>query len=240
MQSNIITNTNRVTLLFHKAFRMIQTCNFQEQPATINNGGYKKGRWIVWLNLAISPNVSSVADEGENDWMFTALTDRLVLSDNSVSGFLKEVDPIHLSMATTDEIKAILSYFNSEDDIECWKSIRKVQVHGYDVSENVNCFYLDDQHMWLDKATRVGLVNSLNMEKAAGRTVSELWFGSLRIDLNVDMALQLLAALELYAKDCYGVTASHIAEIGRLDSVKELKEFSLCADYPEIPKFKIQ
>lgn len=218
---------------------MIQICKFQEQPATISNGGYKKGRWIVWLNLNVWPNVSSIRKDDEDDWVFKAHTDRLVLSSNSVSGFLDAVDPIHLSMADTDEIEAILRYFKAEDDIESWKAIRKVQVQGYDSSENVNCFYLGDQPMWLDKATRVGLVNSLNMEKAAGRTVSELWFGSIRIELSIDMALQLLTFLEVYAKDCYGVTARHVSQVEGLQSIEELKEFSSKDGYPGIPKFKI-
>lgn len=218
---------------------MIQIYKFNETPATINNGGYIKGRWIVWLNLGVYPNVSSILQEGESAWMFAAHTARLVLSDHSVSAFLEAVDPVHLSMATTQDIEAILKYFNAFDDIESWKAIRKVQVQGYDSSENVNCFYLGDQPMWLDKATRVGLVNSLNMEKAAGRTVSELWLGGMRIELGIDMALQLLTALELYAKDCYGVTASHIAQVEGLQSIEELKEFSPNGDYPGIPKFKI-
>lgn len=218
---------------------MIQICKFNELPATINNGGYKKGHWIVWLNLSISENTSTEAAEGENKWKYASQTDRLVLSDNSVSGLLEVADPLHLVLATTEEIEAILKYFHAEDDLESWRILRKVQVQGYDSSDNVNCFYLGEQPMWLDKATRVGLVNSLNIEKAAGREKSDLWAGRHKIEIGVDMALQLLSTLELYAKDCYGVTASHLVEVEGFQTVEELRNFDISADYPEIPIFPI-
>lgn len=218
---------------------MTQICKFNEMPATINNGGYRKGRWIVWLNLGVYPNVSSIRKDGEEAWAYASQTDRLVLNDHSVSALLEVIDPLHLAMATTDEVEAILKYFNAHDDVESWKAIRKMQIQGYDSSDKVNRFYLGEQPMWLDKATRVGLVNSLNIEKAAGREISDLWMDHNKIVLNVDLALKLLAALELYAKDCYGVTASHIAEIEELQSVDELRNFKIEADYPEIPHFPV-
>lgn len=218
---------------------MAQICKFNEMPSTISNGGYKKGRFIVWLNLGVYANVSSVKKDGDDDWMFAAHTDRLVLNDHSVSGLLEVADPLHLAMATTDEIEAILRYFDALDDVESWKAIRKMQIQGYDSSDKVNCFFLGEQPMWLDKATRVGLVNSLNIEKAAGREKSELWAGYHKIEIGVDMALQLLSDLELYAKDCYGVTASHIADVEGFQTVKELRSFDISADYPKIPVFPI-
>lgn len=218
---------------------MTQVYKFDDLPTTINNGGYKKGHWIVWLNLSVSKNTSTEAVEDENEWKYSSQTDRLVLNDNSVVGLLEVADPLHLALATTEEIEAILKYFHAEDDIESWRMLRKAQVQGYDSSNKVNCFYLGEQPMWLNKATRVGLVNSLNIEKAAGREVSELWSGYNKIDINVDLALKLLAALELYAKDCYGVTASHIAMIESAQTIDELRNFNIGADYPEIPVFSL-
>lgn len=218
---------------------MIQICKFNEMPAIINNGGYRKGHWIVWLNLGVYPNASSIRKDGEEAWVYASQTDRLVLNDHSVSAFLEAVDPLHLALATTEELEAILKYFNALDDVDSWRNLRRVQVQGYDSSNKVNCFYLGEQPMWLDKATRVGLVNSLNIEKAAGREKSELWAGYQKIEIGVDVALQLLSALELYAKDCYGVTASHIADIEGFQTVEELRGFDIAADYPETPVFQI-
>ena len=36
------------------------------------------------------------------------------------------------------------------------------------------------KQVWLDKSTRVGLINSLTIEKNAGKEISTLWFGNLK------------------------------------------------------------
>lgn len=213
---------------------MKQICKFDSKPATINNGGFKKGHWIVWLNLDVTEIVPA---EGTSE-RFQCISDRLVLPDNSITGFLSVVDSGHLAVATPQEIIAILRYFNAEEDVEGWRGILSRQIEGYDQSEKVNQFYLGDIPMWLDKSTRVGLVNSLTVEKEAGRTTSVLWAGTQKITIPVETGLQLLAALELYAIDCFGVTASHQAFVENAQSVEELKAFDLGADYPEIPRFK--
>ncbi len=210
---------------------MKQICKFNTRPSTINNGGRKKGHWIVWLNL----QVSEIEPTEENaDEHFQAMTERLVLADRSISALLDVLDPAFIAMATTEELEEILRFFQSEDDVEAWKSLRKSQVKGYDNSENVNRFYFDGLALWLDKATRVGLVNSITIEKKAKRSTTCLWFGSHRINVNVDVALGILSQLELYAHECYNVTALHLLQIDECDTVEALKVFDIRADYPEM------
>lgn len=218
---------------------MEQICKFDSQPQTICNGGYKKGRWIVWLNLGIVVNVSSVIKIGTDDWAFMAHTDRLVLTDNSIDGFLAVVDPIHLSLATAEELETILQYFNASDDIESWRKITKVQIQGYDNSNGVNQFFINDIPLWLDKATRVGLVNSVTTEKNAGRENTCLWFGDINIQMPVEKALYALSQLELYALDCYNVTAQHLTKVAKLETIEELRDFDIASDYPAMLNFSI-
>ena len=87
--------------------------------------------------------------------------------------------------------------------------------------------------MWLDKETRVGLVNSISIEKAAGKETTTLWFDAVQYEIPVDTALQMLAALELYALDCYNVTQSHIASVKLLDDISMLTEYDYTTGYPE-------
>lgn len=216
---------------------MKQICKFNTRPATINDGGHKKGRWIVWLNLQVSEIEQSEDNPNEH---FQSVTERLILADRSLSAFLDVVEPAHLAEATTDELEEILHYFQREYDVEAWKSIRKVQIQGYDSSENVNRFYLDDLALWLDKATRVGLVNSITIEKKAKRSTTCLWFGNHNINMGVDEALDALYQLELYALSCYNVTAQHLVQIEQYESVDELRSFDIHSDYPEMLRFKIK
>ena len=50
------------------------------------------------------------------------------------------------------------------------------QIEAYDTSEAVNSFTLQGKQMWLPKETRVGLVNSITIEKNAGKETTTLWF----------------------------------------------------------------
>lgn len=215
---------------------MRQICKFNTKPTTISDGGYKKGRWTVWLNLNVS-EIEHAEEEGQLE-CFQGFTARFVLPDRSISAFLDVVEPAHIALATTKELEEILHYFQSENDVEAWKSVRKIQVQGYDNSESVNCFYLDNLPLWLDKATRVGLVNSITIEKNAKRSDTSIWFGNYKIKMNVDTALEILSQLELYALDCYNVTAEHLAYIEKCETVDELRSFDTAFGYPEMLQFK--
>lgn len=214
---------------------MKQICRFNTRPATIVDGGYKKGRYTVWLNLS----VSEIGKPDIDSEKFESITDRLVLSNNSVASFLEVVDEQHLAIASNDELMSILKYFQSENDIESWKAIRRKQIKGYDQTEKVNRFYLSGLPLWLDKATRVGLVNSISAEKREGNEVTDLWFESIMIQLPVDDALVKLDKIELYAKNCYNVTASHIAEIEQIDNLEELQQYDITAEYPPFLELQI-
>ena len=56
----------------------------------------------------------------------------------------------------------------------------------------------------------LGLANSIAIEKAAGKTETTLVFERSSVDYSVlSKAQQMLAALELYALDCYRKTEEH-------------------------------
>ena len=107
------------------------------------------------------------------------------------------------------------------------------QITDYDQSEDVNSFTLQGKQMWLPKETRVGLVNSVTIEKNAGKETTVLWFGGERYELPVDTALQMLSALELYALECYNVTAAHKAAVNALESVEDVVAYDYTQGYPE-------
>lgn len=112
-------------------------------------------------------------------------------------------------------------------------------IEDHDKSSEVNSFTLGDKRMWLDKATRVGLANSIAIEKEAGKTTTALWFDAIQYEIPVDTALQMLAALELYALDCYNITQSHIASVRMLDSIDTLTGYDYTTGYPDKLVFNI-
>jgi hypothetical protein len=62
-----------------------------------------------------------------------------------------------------------------EYTIDELKEMKIAEINAYDKSDAVNSLTLDGKQIWLDKDTRVGLVNSINIEKEAGRFVHLLY-----------------------------------------------------------------
>jgi hypothetical protein len=93
--------------------------------------------------------------------------------------------------------------------------------------------------VWLDKATRVGLMNSTTIAKAAGQGTTTLWLKGIKLVVDCDKAIQLLSALEMYALECFNVTASHKASVGELRSIEEVEAYDYKAGYPKMLEMNI-
>lgn len=106
-------------------------------------------------------------------------------------------------------------------------------IEAYDTSSAVNSFVLNGADVWLDKATRVGLMNSTTIAKATGQATTTLWLGDVKIVVDCDKAIQLLSALEMYALECFNVTAAHKKAVGELTSVEEVLSYDYTKGYPE-------
>ena len=118
------------------------------------------------------------------------------------------------------------------------------QITDYDTSPAVNSFKLNGADVWLDKATRVGLMNSTTIEKAAGNETTTLWFAiggvETKITLPCDTVIQMLSALEMYALVCYNRTAQHKAAVAKLTTKEEVEAYDFTTGYPEKLTFDTQ
>lgn len=113
------------------------------------------------------------------------------------------------------------------------------QIDKYDTSPSVNGFMLNGQRVWLNKDTRVGLMNSTSIAKAMGKTTTTLWFGGMQIEVNCDKAIGLLSALEMYALECFNVTAAHKKAVAELNTVEEVLAYDYTAGYPKILEMSV-
>lgn len=113
------------------------------------------------------------------------------------------------------------------------KESKTIDVIEYDSSEEVNLFYVNDIPIWLDKATRSGLMLRLQAESAMGITETSLWYNSIEFKLSVSAAIQILYALEVYASKCYDNTQYHIANIAKIETIEDLKSYDYKEGYPE-------
>lgn len=108
------------------------------------------------------------------------------------------------------------------------------EISAYDTSSSVNGFVLNGLLVWLDKATRVGLMNSTTISKAAGQQTTTLWLGGAKLVVDCDKAIQLLSALEMYALECFNVTASHKAAVSELMSIEDVEVYDYKKGYPKM------
>ena len=82
-------------------------------------------------------------------------------------------------------------------------------------------------------AVRVGLVNSITIEQAVGKETTVLWYDTVKYVIPIPLALQMLAALELYALECYNVTQEHLAVVMGLATKEEVGAYDYTSGYPE-------
>lgn len=113
------------------------------------------------------------------------------------------------------------------------------KIEDYDTSSTVNGFVLNGAMVWLDKATRVGLMNSTNITKAMGQLTTTLWLGESKMEVPCDTAIQLLSALEMYALECFNVTAAHKKTVSELKTIEEVEKYDITAGYPAQLKMEV-
>lgn len=124
-----------------------------------------------------------------------------------------------------------------EPTIEDYRKRKKDEILRYDSSEEVNAFYMQGERMWLDKATRAGLMLRLQAEQTMGKEMTTLWYGANQYSLPIGMAMQMLLAIEIYASECYDNTQRHLAEVDKLETKEEIESYDYRSGYPNILEF---
>ena len=125
------------------------------------------------------------------------------------------------------------------EKLEQSKADKIAEIVDYDTSSSVNGFILNGMLVWLDKATRVGLMNSTTIAKSAGKQTTTLWLGGIKLVVDCDKAIQLLSDLEMYALDCFNVTESHKQAVSELTTIEEVEAYDYNAGYPKMLEMSV-
>lgn len=118
-----------------------------------------------------------------------------------------------------------------------YRDMMKDKVTDYDSSSEINVFYVSGIAIWLDKATRAGLLLRFQAEEAQGIEDTTLWYNGMQFPLKVEQAIQMLYAIELYASACYDNTQMHLAEIAKLTDKDEVMAYDYTTGYPKKLEF---
>lgn len=143
---------------------------------------------------------------------------------------------VRSSEHTQDDVMAAFAEFKAKlaaSELATAKTQKLAEIDAYDTSDAVNSFLVDGTKMWLDKATRVGLMNSTTIAQSSGLEKVTLWFGDTQLMLTCNKAISLLSTIEMYAVQCFDTTARHKAAIGNLTTIEEVEKYDITAGYPE-------
>lgn len=117
--------------------------------------------------------------------------------------------------------------------LEKAKKEKLAAILAYDTSSDVNGFMLNGNKVWLDKETRVGLMNSTKITRDLGHDTTTLWFDGYKLEVRCDMAIMLLSSLEMYALECFNVTAAHKKAVSELTTIEEVEAYDYKTGYPK-------
>ena len=117
--------------------------------------------------------------------------------------------------------------------LEKAKKEKLAAILAYDTSSDVNGFMLNGNKVWLDKGTRLGLMNSIQITRDMGQDTTTLWFDGYKLEVRCDMAIMLLSSLEMYALECFNVTAAHKKAVSELTTIEEVEAYDYKTGYPK-------
>ena len=146
----------------------------------------------------------------------------LILNDILASG----------EQASMEEIKEISDGLGAEP-LGYMKNAMLAYIEKYDASSSVNSFILNGMEVWLDKATRVGLINSINVTQRAGGQKIGLWLGNYKLELDCNKAIELLSKIEMYAMNCFNVTALHKKQVSEFSNIEDFLNYDYKSGYPD-------
>ena len=165
---------------------------------------------------------------------YTLPINKIVLDKDGMQIFNPTVDML-IEDGWTEHVQS--NERTEEESVIHAKQVMVDDILLYDSSDNVNIFYVNDIPMWLDKATRAGLLLRFQAEKARNLTNTTLWYNGVQFSLNIEQAIQMLYSLELYASQCYDNTQRHLSEIENLKTIEELQNYNYTTGYSEKLQF---
>lgn len=183
----------------------------------IDNKIFVKARGTIILNRIESIEDPETGEIKEIEVQTFNPTDEMLFADGW---------ELYVTPELTDE--QIL--FNAKKD-------KNNDIEVYDSSVEVNEFYIQGFPVWLDKATRAGLMLRFNSELALKKETTTLWYEGYSFTLPLNTAMQMLYALEVYASECYDNTQLHLANVENLETLEEVLEYDYRVGYPEKLQF---
>lgn len=141
-----------------------------------------------------------------------------------------------------EEVQKAFVEFTAKMDVlklEQAKVNKIAEITAYDKSPAVNAFYLNGEQHWLDFNLRDRVFDGNERIAYKGREETSLWLDGKCFVMPIAAAQDLICTIEVYAKDCYNVTATHQAEVNKLTTIEEVEAYDYKTGYPEKLNLKV-
>lgn len=125
-------------------------------------------------------------------------------------------------------------------ELERFRKEKLKALDKYDKSSAVNEFFYNGEQMWFPLVKRQGARGAIESRETLG--LNEMTYtldNGVQLTLPLQTWRYLLAMVEVYAQDCYNVTASHAANIKRLETIEEVIGYDYTIGYPEKLTFNV-
>ena len=158
------------------------------------------------------------------------------ITHNGKSYFINKMDTLK-SMLSREELLQlpmsawieILKLKDGRYYLKTLLTILAALIKTYDKSSKVNSFYYNGKEYWLDKNTRMGL---MNLAKCNPNKVN-LVLSDVIVELTPEKTIEFLSQLEIYAGKCYINTAQHLLAIKELKTVEDAINYDYTSGYPD-------
>lgn len=130
-------------------------------------------------------------------------------------------------------IEYVIPELSESEKLNNAKRDMQYRIERYDSSDEVNCFYIGETPIWLDKATRSGLMLRFESELKLGDKHTTLWYNGIQYPLELTVALNMLYMIEKYASQCYDNTQLHLSNVNKLETIEDVQNYDYRVGYPE-------
>ena len=113
------------------------------------------------------------------------------------------------------------------------------QIYRHDASDAVNSFSIAGIDAWFSVQERLNYKQSVEAAKLLGVDELNFFVGNQELSVSTAKAEQMLAALQLYADECFLVTKRHVLAVENLNSIEDVDGYDFTVGYPNKPVFTL-
>ena len=189
-------------------------------------------RHYVTLENKLNPNLYSNIGSTYQDYLYNKY---VLLTDEQVA-FHNEYPE-----ATVEEVFNLAINDNSEParTLEVAKKEMLQKIDSHDASDEVNGFLINGIKAWFTVQERNNYKASIDSAKLLGIESLSFFIGDHLLTITPEMAEHMLAAIQLYADQCFIVTKQHKLKVESLESIEEVDLYDYYAGYPKMLEFEL-